>query len=175
MLGADFSKGLANMKKYCETQAASMPQVQIQETQFAAHTYAGVRKVVGWNDMSKFFMDTYPALGKEAGKKIIGPAAGLYWAWDTSKHSGDMAAVFPVSDTSKPIKGATFFYVPASKAYMTVLKGGYSGEMAAHSAMVKYEMNKGQKHTLVIEEYISGPGTEKDSTKWITNIYYLEP
>ena len=161
MLGGDFAQGLDNMKKYCEAHAAAMPKVEITETQFAAHSYAGVRKVIGMNDYSKFFMENGMALGKELGKKIIGPMTGLYWTWDTTTHTTDLAAVFPVSDTSKPVKGATFFYVPASKAIMTVLKGSYSGEMTTHAAMTKYEKNKGWKHNLVLEEYVVGPTAEK--------------
>ncbi len=175
MLGGDFARGLANMKKYCEAQASAMPQVQIQEMQFAAHMYAGLRKVVGMADVSKFFMENAATLAKAIGPRANGPMSGLYWTWDTTTHTSDLAVVIPVADTSKPIKGATFFYVPASKAYMSVLKGGYAGEMAVHGALAKFETNKGQKHNLVVEEYISGPGMEKDSSRWMTNIYYVEP
>jgi effector-binding domain-containing protein len=175
MLGGDFTRGLENLKKYCETQAASMPQVQIQELDFAAHTYAGIRKVVGTNmdAVTKFYMENMPNVGKGLGAKIIGAPVGLMWTWDTISHTSDMAAAIPVSDSSTRLKDISYFYVPAAKAYMTVYKGPYSGLHSAHMALSKYMMNKGLQHGLMIEEYVTDPGREKDSTKWQTNIYYL--
>ncbi len=175
ILGGQFEDGLSMLKKICEGKASTMPSIAVTETEFPAHMYAGARKVVGWADITKFFNENGKTIAKEAGTKISGPMAGLYWTWDTTNHNTDCGVVFPVSDTSKPIKGASFFYVAASKAYMTVLKGPYSGEMAAHNAVMKYETGKGKKHTLVVEDYVVSPDMEKDSTKWITNIYYLEP
>jgi len=173
MLGGQFEKGLQNLKKYCETQAAGMPQVQIQEMDFPAHMYAGVRQVVNMADMGKFFMDNMPNLGKGLGAKEIGAPVGLYWTWDTVSHTTELAAAMPVSDTSKKVKGISYFYVPASKAYMTAYKGPYSGIGNPHMAISKYMANKGLQHGLIIDEYVTDPGKEKDSTKWQTNIYYL--
>jgi effector-binding domain-containing protein len=43
----------------------------------------------------------------------------------------------------------------------------------AHGAMADYMKEKGLEHSVVIEEYLSDPGSEKDSTKWLTNIFYV--
>ncbi|HRO41850.1 MAG TPA: hypothetical protein PL009_03395 [Flavipsychrobacter sp.] len=56
---------------------------------------------------------------------------------------------------------------------MTVLNGSYDGMMQAHGAMGKHIATKNVQPKLVIEEYITGPGDEKDPSKWVTNIYYL--
>lgn len=84
-----------------------------------------------------------------------------------------MMGVFPIADTSKPLKGATFVNVPASKAFMAVHMGGYAASAAVHAAMGKHIKETVSKMNCVIEEYIKGPHEEKDSTKWVTNIYYL--
>jgi hypothetical protein len=173
MLGSDFERGLSNMKKYCEAVGAGMPKVDIKQVPFAAHTYAGIRKTLGMAEMSKFFMEAYGSLGKEAGPRIAGPAAALYFTWDTVKHTSDLAAAFPVADTSKPVKGASFFAVPAGNAYMAVHMGGYSNLGITHNAMMRYVANKKQQTSLVLEEYIKGPHETPDSTQWVTNIYYL--
>lgn len=176
MIGGDFEKGLANMKKYCEANAFAMPvsDVKIDEVQFPGHTYAGIRSVVGWNDLQKFFSDSYMAVGKEAGARINGPATGLFYTWDTVKHQTDMMAVFPVSGT-EPVKGATMVTIAPSKAYMAVHMGSYMGSMKEHMALGMHCASKNQKPTLVVEEYIKGPHEEKDSNKYVTNIYYLVP
>lgn len=174
MVGKDFERGLQLMKQYCESHN-SMPasgSVSIQETQFPGHTYAVIRKTVGFNDMQTFFDNTLSTLGKEAGPRITGPAVGIYYTWDTAKHQSDMAAGFPVSG-NEPIKGATIVNVPASKADMAVHKGGYANMHETHMALMNYTAQKNQKTSLVLEEYATGAYQEKDSTKWVTNIYYL--
>ena len=176
MLGGDFENGLANMKQYVESHAvASSSDVEITEVDYAAHLYEGFRKIVRWTDIGKFSQESFPVLGKELDGKIAGPSTELYYTWDTVNKNTDMAACFPVSDTTKPVKDAAIIHVTASKAYMAIMKGPYSNdnEMKYHSALDRYMTEKCQKHSVVIEEYIVGPYQEKDSTKWVTNIYYL--
>ena len=176
MLGGDFASGLENMKTYVESHSSGTASgVEIKEVDYPGHIFEGMRKtmsITNNDEMSKFFMDSYSLLGKDIGGKITGPGTGLYFSWDTVKKETDMAAVFPVSDTTMAVKGASFFHIPASRAVLAVLKGSYSGMMDAHVAIAKYMAAKGEAHGAVIEEYITGPGTEKDSTKWVTNIYY---
>jgi len=172
MLGNNFDDGLKNIQKYFDQHGTNF--VNITETQFSGHIYAGVRKTISNKDMSemsKFFGEAYGMLGKSV--TPVGPVAGLYYTWDTINHVTDMAAVFPVADSSKQFKGAKFFNVPACKAYMVALKGPYDKMGNAHAALMKHVMQSGKKPTLVVEEYIKGPQQEKDSTKWETNIYYL--
>ena len=174
MLGGDFESGLNNMKAYVESHAtASSGDMEVKEVDYPGHAFEGIRKVMSMADMSKFFMESYTLLGKELDGKIMGPGTGIYFTWDTVKKESDMAAVFPVSDTAKVVKGASVINVPAAKAVMTVLKGGYGKEMEAHTAISKYMTAKGIAHGIVIEEYVAGPGQEPDSNKWVTNIYYL--
>lgn len=84
-----------------------------------------------------------------------------------------MAAAFPVSGT-EDVKGATMATVPSGKSYMIVYTGGYKGIYAAHEQLSKKMMDSKKDIGIVIEEYIKGPGDEKDSTKWITNVIYVQ-
>jgi len=166
MMGPDFESGLKDMKTYAEAHATAANDIKITETQFPGHIYCGVHKTIGWNDLSKFFMDTKNQLGQP-------PTWGLYWTWDTVKHQTDMAAVFVVADSSKRMKGASYINVPSSSACMVAYTGPYQGMMSPHMALHKYCASKNMKVKLVMEEYLKGPGNEKDSTKYVTNIYYL--
>ena len=51
--------------------------------------------------------------------------------------------------------------------------GNYSKIGIAHYAMDDYMKEKNfLQGSPVIEEYVSGPDKEADSTKWVTNVYY---
>ncbi len=180
MLAADFDKGLNKLKAYSEAHAndgASAGDFKIQQVQFPGHTYAAIRKTIANNDMDamhKFFSESYSSLGKAAGDRINGPASNIVYKWDEGTHTADMAAAFPVSG-GDPVQGASMVNVGPSKSYMVVYIGGYAGSIMAHEALSKYVTSKSMMQTMVIEEYLKGPGEEKDSTKWVTNIYYLVP
>lgn len=171
MVGKDFEHGLANLKEYSEANSGGY--VAVKDTQFPGHTYAGIRKTMAMSDMMKFFQDSYGMLGKTLNSQIAGPAVGLFYKWDTVAHQTDLAAAFPVMDTTKPVKGTTFMTVPASKAYMVEVTGPYSGSMKAHTSLMKHTMDAKSKLSLVIEEYKVGPYQTPDSNKYVTDIYYL--
>lgn len=171
MIGKDFEKGLTKLKTLVESNPTATSSIDIKEVDFPAHTYAGVRKVIHFNEMEKFFADSYAMLGEEV--RPVGSAAGLYYSWDEKNGTSDAVAAFPVTDTNKKIQGVWYTYIPASKAYMTVHKGGYAASMNAHMALNQKVTADGKKQSVVIEEYIVGPGEQKDSTQWVTNIYYV--
>lgn len=175
-VGADFEHGLADMKAYVEANATAMPTgAAITETNYPGHLFAAIRKTIPMSEINKFFMTNMGALGKQLDGRINGNGAGLFYTWDTAHHTCDCAVAFPVADSSKPVAGAAYINVAPSKAFMAVHTGGYASSMNEHNALMKYAADKGKTPTLKIEEYIVGPGKEKDSTKWITNIYYLVP
>lgn len=175
-LEEDFDKGLNKLKAYAESHAHdAVSEFKIETIQFPATQYAGIRKTINVSDMeamTQFFTESYKALGAAAGKRISGPASGLYFTWDEKTMTSDMAAAFPVSG-NEPVQGATMNKVEPAKGYKIVYTGGYSGSAKAHEAIGKHIAASGQTQTLTIEEYIKGPGEEKDSTQWVTNIIYL--
>jgi hypothetical protein len=176
MLEKMFDRGLELLKIYSETHKNDAPagvaSFNIQETQFAAHTYAGVRKVIKWVDMMKFYSDTYADMGKKLGARIVGPASDIVYKWDEQNQEADMHVGFPVADKA-PVDGGTIVEVAASPAYMIQYTGGYAGTANAHVALGEHLGKSGKKMGLVIEEYIKGPGDTQDSNAYVTNIYYL--
>lgn len=176
MLAKDFDGGLNNMKAYIEShpvETAGTGSGDIKEVEYPAQTLQGMRKTVGWDGIGSFCGQAYPALGQALEPKIAGNAVAIYYTWDTVKHSTDMFAGFPVSDATTKVKDAIVVQVPATKALMAVHKGGYSSSMNTHMALMQQVAAKGLQQQMAIEEYVVGPGTEKDSTKYVTNIYYL--
>lgn len=175
MLGESFDKGLGKMKAYVESNPSATGSAiyEIKEVDYPAHIFQGFRKTVGWNDIGSFFGQSMGQLGAGLGDKIAGPGTGLYYSWDTVNHSTDLVAAFPVSDTTKVVKGSVIVHQEASKALLLEYKGPYGNMMAAHGALQKEITAKGKMSTLVVEEYVVGMPVEQDSTKWVTNIYYL--
>jgi len=176
-VGNDFERGLQLLKEYSEKHAADAPasNFNIETIQFPAHNYACIKTTLTINDMQamhQFFGEAYAALGKAAGQRITGPASALYYTWDEKTGKTDMAAAFPVSG-NEPVADAVMQAVAASKAYQVSYQGGYEGSGKAHEALTRHIAANGEKQQLVIEEYLRGPGEEKDSTKWLTNIIYL--
>lgn len=174
-----FDKGLANLKAITEKEAAeAKPAYDIQTVDRPAMLYLGKREVVKWADMKEFF-DTnlgsgFAAIGK-AGVEPAGPPSGVYFEWDEETQTADMIAGVPVpTDAKGKLKGMELYESPASKALMVEYRGGYSGMGSAHEAMDAHMKDNGLEfNENVIEEYITDPGSEPDSTKWVTNIYYL--
>lgn len=123
--------------------------------------------------MDSYYKETFSMVGDKAADKITGPASALFYQWDENNMQADMAPVFPVN-SADGISGLEKFDIPAGKAYMIEYHGGYSGSAAAHEALGKHLDDNKKELSVVIEEYIVNDHTEKDSTKWITNIYYLQ-
>jgi hypothetical protein len=174
MLEESFEKGLKNLKEYVESGKAGTggTAYKIEEVEFPAHTYATIRKTIGFAEMEKFFGEGYGALFPAAGERISGPATGLYYKWDQQTGQTDVAAAVPVSGAD-PVKGAAMVNVPAGKSYLIKYTGGYNGSMKAHEAMGKHLAANGKAQGLVVEEYVVSQDQEPDSNKWVTNIYYL--
>jgi effector-binding domain-containing protein len=174
-MGADFDLGLTKLKKLLEGGSATTAQapIEITETDYPAHIYAGTRQVVSWDEMEQFFMENYGPLSKAIGANITGPPVSLSYQWDTTNKRADIMIAYPVRDSATKLKGITYTAVPASKAYMAVLKGGYSRLKEYHDALAKHVAAAGRQMLLPIEEYTVSMQQETDTNKLVTNVYYL--
>lgn len=177
MLGADYEKGLANLKTLVESTVAATAakNYDVKELTWEARTFYGKRAKIGFQDLSAFFGETYPKLFEDAGKNKAepqGPPSALFFSWDDSTNVTECAAVVPVKNDAK-IKGWEKFTTPAGKVLHIEYYGAYDKSIDAHMAMDKYMTEKGLSQSLVLEEYVTDPGVEKDTAKWLTNIYYI--
>ncbi len=61
-----------------------------------------------------------------------------------------------------------------ASAYTIDYPGAYEGLKYAHQSLNKYFQTNGLRlKPPVIEEYITDPMAEPDTTKWLTKIYYF--
>jgi len=179
-LGEYFENGLQLLKMYIESGAAAVtsPPVvhnnyKVSETVFPAQLYAVARKKVAHKDLVRFFSNSYDQLLANHEAVITGARIGIFYKWDMVNKTTDVAAGFPVSEGGK--KKSDYVQTEESPAYMTVHKGGYGSSAGAHEVLGRYLDSVEKTQSMVIEEYITGPFNEQDSTKWITNVYYLAP
>lgn len=183
MVGPMFEKGLANLKGLAESEATAAkekpaPSMEIASMDRPATLYFGERKRVKWSDLKAFYAENLmKSMGiiQKAGVQPIGAPSGVYFEWDEKNQEADLLAGIPVpSDAKAKLKGMTFYETPASKAYQIAYYGGYTGVGKAHEAMdAKMKADGVAMNANVVEEYVTDPGQEPDSTKWLTNVIYL--
>lgn len=179
MLGPDFEKGLESLKQYTESVPAKpASQFVVMEEDAAERVYIFIKDSLSWDSIQSFYAKNFKAIGEAIGKaklEIAGPPTGLYFKWDETNHSAVMAAAMPVKGDSKTkVKGFETMVVPAGKNLHIAHRGGYSTLGNAHMEMDVYMKEKNLLQGIpVIEEYATDPGTEPDSTKWLTNVFYL--
>lgn len=173
-----FNQGLADLKEVCENHKEEgypkpEKEFEIGTMDFPSTTYLGNKQIVKWDSMDSYFQTAMPALGMAAGKVAAGPASGLYWNWDTENQQAEMTVAMPVSST-EGVEGYETYAVDSSSALYIDYYGDYSGSEAAHMWMNYHiQANKLEMKGPVIEQYITDPMTEADTSKWLTKIIYL--
>jgi effector-binding domain-containing protein len=180
MMGPDFEKGLAKLKTAMESMpdqsASNATNYEVKEMEWPETNYIGSKKeTVKLQDIPAYLGKHLPAIFAELGKNKIQPEAppsGLYWNYNESAGTLDMAAAIKAAKGSK-VKGFETYSIPAGKVLQVVYFGAYDKMQPAHDAILNYMKEKNLKHSLAIEEYVTDPGVEKDTTKWMSNIYYV--
>lgn len=179
-VGPAFEKGLADLQKLVasEPKPAAKMNYQINAGKYPGGKYLGVRATLPMKDISSFYQKNIPLLMaeiKKAKAEMVGVPSGIYYTWDEEKMETNMAAAVGVKTDLKTLPGMMqMIAVPPANALTIDYTGGYGKMGDAHMAMADYiKNNKLESMAPVIEEYYTGPGTEPDSTKWMTKIIYL--
>lgn len=176
MVGKDFERGLELLKELSDKEAADVNKYQVKSLDYGTKNYAVIREVVPFTQIADFFTRSFPKIGKvlkENKVKMNGAPLGLYFSYDEQKQITDMAAAVQVSKKveSGEIK---MFSMPAGKSYVIDYYGPYAQSAAAYKALDLYfHENNLKRKAPVIEEYITDPLMEPDSSKWLTKIYYF--
>lgn len=177
MIGNDYEQGLSaldtRIHEYID--AHTKRGYFINEIEMPPRNYIAKKGKVNFNDLHQFYATHFEAIMQMIqmlDMPVIGGPSGLFYSWDMENNTADMAAGIPVDGTAD-IEG--FDQIPVEgKALKIEYYGAYSDSDEAHLAMDDYMVeNNLDLNKLVIEEYITDPGTEPDTSKWLTNIYYL--
>ncbi|MBS1636612.1 MAG: SRPBCC family protein [Bacteroidetes bacterium] len=177
MVGPDFEKGLSKLKTAMEQMpaASTAGKYEVKELNWEEHTFFGKKGTYKFDQLARFFGETFPHLFSETGKGKIQPVmapSAIYFSYDEQKGETECAAVACVPNGTE-LKGLEKFTVPASKVLQIAYYGAYNKSGDAHMAMDAYIKEKNLTQGWVIEEYVTDPMNEKDTAKWLTNIYYV--
>ena len=178
-IGGEYEKGLARLKSLSEKEAVSGggKMYIINEVTSEPKTYIGIKKTLTFKQLTPFFMENYPKLYADIQKEGLqpsGPPSGLYYTFDENTMKTEVAAAAPVMGLkSKPGSWQTFT-IKGGKALEVDYHGSYNDLGAAHNQIKAHIIDKKMKFIPpVVEEYVTDPGTEKDTSKWLTKIYYF--
>lgn len=176
MIGSSYETGLGRVKERAEamTTSTNFRGFDVKEIEMAPRTYIAVKDTVKFDKMKDFYEKSFGAVMSAMAKKKVqatGPTSAVFFVWDEANAQALMAAGVPAKEGSKI---DSFESISASgKALQIAYFGSYEGSANAHWAMDDYMTSRGVESSLVIEEYVTNPMSEKDTTKWLTNIYYI--
>jgi effector-binding domain-containing protein len=177
MLGKDFEYGLNKLKQLVETKAGQEPPYTIEVVQLPKRVYIAKRDSIAWEKLSDYYNTYLPQLYESVGKNKLQPtgaATGIYYVWDEENQFTVLAAAVPVmGDEKTKVQGFETIVLPSGRALKLVYHGPYEGTEKAHRAMDTYIREKSMQQTgPVIEEYVTDPASEPDTSRWQTIIYY---
>lgn len=177
VLGAQFEEGLDNLKKVSENMPKKENKADISVTQVEALPYYGITDEVSWENMgSEFFGERYGAIGQYLGEdmnNMLSAPFAIYHVWDEENKMAKVEVAI-AAQSAKPGNER----VKKSNTYTgTVVKGVHMGAYEdtgnMHWAIDDYlKANNYEMVGSPWEVYVTDPGTEPDTAKWITEIYY---
>lgn len=180
MMGPDFEKGLANIKKLAE-ESNSMPQpTVISESEMTETTYLGIRHKTAMSEVMKqeFFATNYGKLMGALGEKGIEPSGmpvAIYYSWNEEDSTVEVVPAIPVTSTEElDLEGMEIVTLPAGTAVKAAYYGPYEGAMSAHMKIGEYCKTNAIETGIVMEEYANDPTTVESPNEYLTNIYYFK-
>ncbi len=177
-IGQDFEKGLAKLKSICESQTSlgTYGDYEVKYVELPIRYYITKRDTVSWEGIQMFFANNFGIMAKamaEQGIEMSGMPSSLIYVWDFENQQADMAAAMPISSNSNVLEGYMVTELPSSMAMVVEYMGDYEGSGDAHMMMEKCAEDWGfEIIEPVSEEYVTDPGEEPDTSKWITKITY---
>lgn len=177
-LGGDFEKSLAGLKKHAESlpaePASSAQEMKIETTTTPAMLFAGTKIETNNEKISSDIGASYGKIGafmKKNGLEQAGPVFALYHSYSPEKIV--MECGVPVTKTAKAEGDVSVNEMKAGNAVVAHYYGAYDGLSSAHESIDKW-IKKNNKKIIgpPWEVYVSDPGIEKDTMKWLTEIYY---
>ncbi|MCX6250716.1 MAG: SRPBCC family protein [Bacteroidetes bacterium] len=174
MMGPDFEKGLAKLKKVAEQRAnwPKIEEVKIDETMALI-----VMDSAGPKNYSQVFAKGYMEIGmlmKANGLRQVGPAFARYLKYDTVSMLSVMDFGFPVDKTIEKGKGRVRFEkFPAQQVMMAYYHGPYDKTGPTYWALEQSIKESGKQISgAPVELYVTDPMMEKDTAKWETDIFF---
>lgn len=172
-----FDYNLTKLKEIAE--AKPKFSVAITEEETKPFSYVGISTTMSFeNDeainaqMVKSYTELATVLEKSK-VEMSGPAFSMYPKWDETTKMMEMICAFPVAEGTKLPAKYKLLQTNGGKAVKGVHLGDYRNLKTTHDEIARFiEFKKLTMNGTPREVYITDPTVEKDTTKWVTEIYY---
>lgn len=181
MLGADFEKSLKGLKDHTE----KLPSPEMTAEYVSEMSTLPVMKIMTIKDSATLaelpgkFGALYGEIQEEMKKQNLSPAGPALAIYDKVETRADGSMYFwfqaglSVDKAGKSTARVNYMESQAVTAVKCDYHGGYNNMEACHESINKYITSNGKmQNGPVWEVYVTDPGMEPDSTKWLTQIYY---
>ncbi len=172
-----FDYNLNKLKEIAE--AKPKFSVDISEETTNPVSYVGISTTMSFEDenaigaqMGKSYGELMGVLGK-AKVEMTGPAFALYPKWDEATKQMEMVCALPVAEGAKVPAKYKVMQTTGGEAVKAVHMGDYHKLKETHDQVNQYIAFK--KLEIVgapWEVYVTDPMVEKDTAKWVTEVYY---
>jgi len=173
MVGPNFEQSLRNIDSVVKTLP---PPVAVREEMFVGGYALTMRVQCQIKEIGSKLALIYGSVMKSAGEQGLSfsaPPFAIYHTFDQAKGIVDMEAGAQLPSLPKATAPLTAVTLNRGKVIVADYYGPYQGSGSAWTAVERYAT----AHHLVLdgspwESYVTDPMTEKDSTKWLTRVYY---
>jgi hypothetical protein len=179
-VGKDYENVLAHLKKYCEAlNPKEYRGFRVKAVEREEAWYVAFRDTVEFQSIPQFIADKTPLVLEAAGKagvKADSMLTGMFWTYDTVLMNTNMAVAFGIDKQMKPAPGVEVIKTGGNAIIIDFL-GDFGKTAEAHMAMDEYMAErKLQQIPPILEEYLTDPTLEPDTSKWLTRIvYFVKP
>lgn len=172
-----FDYNLNHLKEIAEAKPKFT--VTITEENIQPVTYIGISTTMSTENqdaisaaMAKSYGELMAVLNK-AKAEMTGPPFCLYPKWDEAAKQMEMVCALPVPANTKAPAKYKVAEVAGGKAVKAVHRGSYHNLKKTHDEIARYiEYKKLEIIGAPWEVYITDPMVEKDTAKWITEVFY---
>lgn len=172
-----FDYNLSKLKEIAE--AKPKFSIAISEEEAKPMSYVGISTTMSFEDpaaisnqMAKSYGELMGALTK-AKVEMAGHPFALYPKWDETTKTMEMVCALPVAEGAKIPAKYKIMQNPGGKVVKAIHMGNYDNMMGTHEQLAQYiEYKKLLFNGAPWEVYVTDPMMEKDTAKWVTEIYY---
>ncbi len=149
---------------------------EVKEVVWPEKTLLTKRTTTTMDRLPGFFQEAYEQLYhllQTQGQRPEEPPFAIYYSVDEATHETDVAAGVSVSGPVRVLSKFQQVTIPPSRALLLTYYGAYESMRPAYQALGQYVRDHRLEPLLMMEQYFTDPGIEKDPAKWRTDIYFI--
>jgi len=181
-IGNDFEAGLSNLKYLVESSKSEFIERPVQTVEKDSIIYLSISENVDMASLSEegsmLYARNYSKilyfLGKRKDSIVVGNPFAIYHEWDEETRQARIEFCIPIDTTSIETEGEINRRILSRSSGLEVdYFGPYSLVGQAHVQIEEHAENQSlDLAPFGIEFFVTDPGAEPDTSKWLTKVYY---